>query len=167
MIETDSGPSPTSVNIASRAGYIEAIDQVISRSGKTLRIFEYNLEEGGFNTAARFDQLRGFLLKNRQNRIMIILRDIDYLLRYCPRMITLLTQFSHAISIHQITPEAKGVYDPFVIGDDRHFVRRFHFDGPKGLLGLDDAVATRALLERFEEIWVASSPAVFSTTLGL
>lgn len=165
MAPTDSKPS--SISITSRDEYVDAINQVISKSSNTLRVFEYNLEEGGFNTSTRFDLLRSFLLKSRQNRLMVILHDIDYLVRYCPRMITLLTQFSHAMSIHQTTSEAKGIYDPFVIGDERHFVHRFHFDSPRGLLGLDEPVTVHPLLGKFEEIWGASTPAVFSTTLGL
>jgi hypothetical protein len=35
------------------------------------------------------------------------------------------------------------------------------------LRGLDDPIGARALIERFEEIWEASSPAVSATTLGL
>jgi hypothetical protein len=167
MAMSDSTPSPVSIEISSRSEYVEAINRVISKSSNSIRIFEYNLEEGGFNTSERFELLRSFLLKNRQNRLMIILHDVDYIVRYCPRMMTLLTQFSHAIDIHQSTPEARRTYDPFVIGDDRHYVHRFHFDSPRAKLGLDDTVATHPLLDRFEEIWMLSSPAVFSTTLGL
>ena len=59
------------------------------------------------------------------------------------------------------------VYDPFVIVDDRCFVHRFHFDEMRGLLALDDPIETHTFIERFSEIWEASSPSVSATTLGL
>ena len=79
----------------------------------------------------------------------------------------LLRQFSHVISIHETQDQAKNVYDPFVLVDDRHYAHRFHYDGAQGMLAIDDPHGARTLRDRFEEIWAASDPAIPATTLGL
>ena len=100
------------------ADYTEAIDTLIELARHRLRIFDYNLEDGGYTTLRRYDLLRTFLLKSRSNRLEVILHDIDYLTLFCPRILSLLKQFSHAITVQQTTPQAKGIYDPFAIADE-------------------------------------------------
>jgi hypothetical protein len=71
------------------------------------------------------------------------------------------------VTIHETQQQAKGVYDPFVVADETHSVRRFHFEDLRGLLAKDDPIEASTLAERFEEIWEASTPAVTANTLGL
>ena len=54
--------------IASKAEFAAALDEVIGRTERSLRIFDPTLAGFGFNTAARDEQLRTFLLKRRSNR---------------------------------------------------------------------------------------------------
>jgi hypothetical protein len=151
----------------STGDYVEAIDILIEHAVHRLRIFDYNLEDGGYTTLRRHDLLRSFLLAKRSNRLEIVLHDIDYLTRFCPRIISLLKQFSHAITIRQTTPQAKGIYDPFAIADEDCFLHRFHYDDPRAMLALHDLEGSHVLIKRFEEIQAASAPAITTTTLGL
>lgn len=147
--------------------YREALDILIGIARQRLRIFDYNLEDGGYNTLQRFDLLRAFLLRNRSNRLEIVLHDTDYLARFCPRILNLLKQFSHAVSIMETTPQAKGIYDPFAVADQAFYVHRFHYDSPHALLALNDMGSGKTLTKRFEEIKEASGPVRSATTLGL
>ena len=147
--------------------YCEAIDILIEMARQRLRIFDYNLEDGGYSTLRRYDLLRAFLLRNRRNRLEIILHDTDFLIRFCPRILSLLKQFSHAVSIMETTPQAKGIYDPFAVADQAFYVHRFHYDAPRALLALNDVGGGHTLIKRFEEIREASAPAISATTLGL
>lgn len=149
------------------SAYREAIDTLIRQAHRTLRIFDYNLADGGYNTPLRQELLRAFLLASRANRLTLILHDTDYLLRGCPRLLTLLDQFSHAVEIRQTTADAKNVYDPFIIADEAHCLHRFHYDHPRALLALNDPEKARTLSERFAEIREASEPAAPLTPLGL
>jgi hypothetical protein len=143
-----------------------ALDDVIALAQRELRIFDTTLGSR-FNSTVRADAIRRFLLSSRRNRLRIVLHDPAPLDRNCPRMMQLLRSFSHAISINETHPQAKLVYDPFAVADEQHFARRFHFDEMRGLCGLDDPIGARTLIDRFEEIWEASSPSVSATTLGL
>ena len=69
--------------------------------------------------------------------------------------------------INETEPQAKGVYDPFALADERDYVHRFHYDDSRGLLALDDPQGALGLSERFQELWEASYPAASATTLGL
>lgn len=147
--------------------YRNAVDTVIARARRRIRIFDFNLDGGGYNSPRRDDLLRAFLLANRTNRLEVALHDTDYLTQSCPRLMSILQQFSHAVYFYQTTAQARDVYDPFVIIDGTHYVHRFHYESPRAVMALDDIAGAHVLERRFEEIWQASVPAVSATILGL
>jgi len=159
-------PNPQHSPIFGNAEYEAAIDTILGKASGRIRIFDHTLGKE-YNAPGRSELLRRFLLASRRNTLQIVLHDTRSMDRNCPRILNLLRTYAHAISIHETHPSAKLVYDPFVIGDDRCFVHRFHFDEMRGLLAVDDPIGTNTFIERFSEIWEASSPAVFATTLGL
>jgi len=146
--------------------YEAALDTLFEMPGRTLRIFDRALSSG-YNSPRRHDLLRRFVLANRAARIQIVVHDASNLVRDCPRLINLIRDLSYAISVNETQPEAKSVYDPFAVVDERHYVHRFHYDGPRGVLALEEPQGARGFVQRFEEIWEASVPAVSGTTLGL
>lgn len=167
MAENPEKPVLLHRQLNSTADYTEALDVLIELARHRLRIFDYNLEDGGYTTLRRYDLLRTFLLASRSNRLEIVLHDTDYLTRFCPRILGLLKQFSHAITIQETTPQAKAIYDPFTIADEACFLHRFHYDNPRALLALHDIEGSHVLIKRFEEIRAASAPAIPATILGL
>lgn len=144
----------------------QALDELIANTAHTVRIFDKNIGRG-FNSPQRYELLRQLLLARRTNRVYIVLHETANIARDCPRLIMLLRQFSHAVSIHQTLPDARRVYDPFAVADDARFVHRFHYDDVRGVATVGDIAATGLLLKRYEEIWQASAPAVAATTIGL
>jgi hypothetical protein len=160
----DSSPIHRPLNGAGE--YEAALDEIIDSAGSALRIFDHTLS-AAYNSPRRHEALRRFLLASRRNTLRIVVHEPAHLDRNCPRLLALLRQFSHAIHIHETHPVAKSVYDPFAVADDRFFVHRFHFEELRGLSALEDPIGAHTLIERFEEIWEASSPAVGPTTLGL
>ena len=159
-------PQPHHEKLASEAELEAALERLLARVQRRLCVFDATLSHS-FANAARTDLLRSFLLSSRSNRIRIVLHDASSLARDCPRLLGLLRRFSHAIAIQETEAQAKGVHDPFVIGDERDHLHRFHYDAARGLLVLDDPQATLPFTQRFEELWAASAPAVSATTLGL
>lgn len=148
-----------------RFAYEQALDELIANAAHTVRIFDRNIGHG-FNSLQRYELLQQFLLAKRANRVYLVLHDTANIVRDCPRLITLLRQFSQGVSIRQTLPEARRVYDPFAVADDTRFVRRFHYDGWRGVATVG-VPATSLLLKRYEEIWHASAPALAATTIGL
>jgi len=79
----------------------------------------------------------------------------------------LLRQFSASMFIYQTPKNLQYISEPFSVADESHFVRRFHFDDPRGILAQNDPENARALKSRFMEMWASSHPAVSATKLGL
>jgi hypothetical protein len=146
--------------------YEAVIDSLIPQTQRTIRIFDRSLSRA-YNSNARYEALRQFLLAGLGNRLLIVLHETAQLERDCPRMIMLLRHFSTAVKINETLRPAKHVYDPFVIFDASHYVHRFHYEHLRAAQGSNDVNGAQLLLDRYEEIWEASAPAVFANTTGL
>ncbi len=158
-------PQHTSLN--GMTDYINALDTLCSLAQRSLFIFEKDFDGIGFNSAARYDTLRAFLLANPMNRLHLLAHDTAPLVQRCPRVMMLLRQFSYSLQIYRTPDHLRRVSEPFAIADELHFVRRFHFDDAHGILATHDPEGARALQFRFLEMWSASSPGASATTLGL
>lgn len=153
--------------LAARGDFRSGFEAVLGMVKRELRIFDPDLAEYGFNAPAVDEALRKFLLGSRTNRLLIVVHDTTYITQSCPRLLLLLKDFSHMVSINQTDEAIRKLDDVLVVGDDEHYLRRPRFDQPKGVMMLCDAAETRGWLNRFEEIWAASAPAVSATTIGL
>lgn len=149
------------------ADYIAALDTVCASAQRTLNIFEKDFSDIGFNSEARFDTLRHFLLAGTNNRLQLLAHDPQHLIRYCPRMMMLLREFSHSMFIYQTPPHMKNETEPFAVADSAHYVRRYHFDDTRGLLARNDPEGARQLNSHFQEMWLSSHSGATPTRLGL
>lgn len=147
--------------------YIAALDTVCASARHSLNIFEQDFSDIGFNSEARYEALRHFLLGSTNNRLRLLAHDPQHLVRFCPRMMMLLREFSHSMEIFQTPAHMKGVTEPFAVADNANFVRRYHFDDARGLLAKNDPEGARLLNSRFQEMWQASHPGATPTRLGL
>jgi hypothetical protein len=147
--------------------YVAALDTLCKTARHDLYIFEKNYDGLGFNIEARYTALRNFLLANSTHRLFVLAHDTNYLSTLCPRMIMLLHQFGTSMFIYQTPKNLQYISEPFSIADETNYVRRFHFDDPRGILGQNDPENARVLKSRFMEMWAVSHPAVSSTKLGL
>lgn len=146
--------------------YEAVIDSLIPLTQNVIRVFD-KTPSRAFNSPQRHEALSRFLLASRTNRLTIILHETENLELNCPRLVLLLRQFSHAVSIRQTLRMARQVYDPFVIFDASHYVHRFHYDHLRAAQGTHDVLGAQQLLDRFEEILEASAPAVPASVSGL
>lgn len=149
------------------ADYVAALDQVCAAAQHSLLIFEKDFSDIGFNSEARYDTLRDFLLGSSTSSLRLLAHDPQYLIRYCPRMMMLLREFGHGMDIFQTPPHLQNVTEPFAVADNAHSVRRYHFDDTRGLLALNDPRGARELRARFEEMWQSSHSGAAPTRLGL
>ena len=164
------GGAPTEPSYRPIAGIAEsvvAIDQVIAVVQSTLKVFDLTLSNRGFNSPARADTLREFLVRARTHRVLIALHDTDLLVRENPRLLQLLRQFPMSIEIHRTVGEATKARDPFVLADDHSVWHQLHFEQPRAIVALHSPPDAMPISQRFDEIWELSEPAVSATTLGL
>lgn len=147
--------------------YTAALDTLCKLAQRNLYLFEKNYDGMGFNTEARYTMLHNFLLANPAHRLFVLAHDTHYLSTLCPRMMMLLRQFGTSMFIYQTPPNLQYISEPFSVADEAHYVRRFHFDDPRGILAQQDPENARALKSRFLEMWASSHPGVSSARLGL
>ena len=149
------------------ADYIAALDTLCGLAHRTLYVFEKNFEDIGFNSQARHDTLRHFLLSSQTNRLHLLAHDARPITLHCPRLVLLLRQFSHSMHIYQTPRHLQHLTEPFAVADESHYVRRFHFDDTCGILAQNDPDEAHVLKSRFTEMWASSHPAISGATTGL
>ena len=164
---TETEEQTTTKAISGFSAMMQAIDELVVNATGRIAIFDRDLADYGFNSAERFNRLKVFLLASRRNHIQIVVHRSEYLERDCTRMIILLRQFPHAVSISRTLPEAQRVSDAFMVVNGLHYFHRFHSDQPRAELALYDESGASELQRRFEEILTYSEPAVGATVLGL
>ena len=159
-------PTPVERSVGSIAEQAQGIDEVIDRARLVVRVFDIDLSQVGWSGAERAERLSAFL-RRRGARLELIVHDTRFLEQSCPRLVTLLKRYGHAMTVYKTGPEARSAMDPLTIADDRHFLHRFHVDGPRASLAFDAPLAARPLVARFEEIWSTGEPGLTGTVLGL
>jgi hypothetical protein len=164
-----SGPAtqPEYARFDNETDYQLAVDRLLAQPGRELRVFDPDLTTLRLTAPERIERLQKFLLGSRTRRIYIALHEPDWLTRRCPRMMTLLARFSHAIQINRTQEEIRNIQDSFLVLDARHYVRRPVAEQFRGAIGVNDETEALAMRGRFLEIWAASYPGVSSTTIGL
>jgi len=149
------------------AAQSEAIDALVDLAQHRLQVFDVDLAQGGWPSAARSDRLAAFLRRAPKARIDVIVHDTRWLETRCPRLLALLRLHSHSITVYRTGPEARSAMDPLVIADGRHFLHRFHVDQPRATLAIEQPQLARPLVTRFEQIWATGEPGLGATVLGL
>jgi len=167
MTKDSTEPRPERRLITTRREYLASFDELAHRAHHALRIFDPDGAQLRLNRPASADRLRTFLLASRDNRLLVAVHSAEHLRKHCPRMMTLVSEFSFAIAIHQTEGEATRAQDCFVLADAEHFVRRPVASASRGVLAIDEHHEAREIRGRFDEIWQSSFPAVTATTLGL
>lgn len=155
------------VQLDSLADYIAALDTLCKSAVHTLYFFEKDFVNIGFNSEARIETLRHFLLANPNNRLQLLAHDTRPISQYCPRLINLLRQFGHNMFIFQTPKNLQHLTEPFATADESYFARRFHFDDTRGILGKNDGEEARRLKSRFNEMWLVSQPNASTATTRL
>jgi hypothetical protein len=166
-ISTEPPIEPRLVALATVAEQVAAIDELVAMARHHIRVFDQDLSQTGWNSAARADNLAAFLRGVRGRRLDIIVHDTRYLESACPRLLKLLQGYAHAMSILRTGDDAKIATDPLLIVDSVHYLHRFHFEQPRATLGIGQPEQTQSLANRFDEIWATGEPGITGTVLGL
>jgi hypothetical protein len=160
-------PQPERQLFTEEADFQRHIDSVLALAQSEICLFDRNLKLSGLETRARLEALTQFLRRDRLNRIFLVLHEVRHVQANCPRLMGLLRMFGHAFTIHRTRPEIASLTEVLLIADKIHYVRRSHFDHPRGAAVYHDEAATKPIRNRFEEIWEASVAGISATTLGL
>ncbi|CAG0985765.1 hypothetical protein BURK2_02100 [Burkholderiales bacterium] len=166
MLELDP-QTPQRLPLEGRAAHCEAIDTLLGWAERSIGVFDHNLGDTGWNTPRRVEILTQFFQRSRLARLEVFLRDASRFHASLPRLAALLRTRAHAFCVYQVGDEALGLYDPFMVVDQRHYWHRFHFEHARGEIGVLLPDPASDLDKRLAEIREVSGPALPVTVLGL
>ena len=164
---SDKAPEPREQMLDTVASFGKAIDELVEIAQQRLQVFDIDLSQGGWQSAERAQALSAFLRRGRHARLDIIVHDTRHVETSCARLLLLLKQYAHAVTIYRTSGEARKAMDPLVIADGRHFVHRFHIEQPRASLAIEHPQLARPLVMRFEQIWATGEPGLSASVLGL
>jgi hypothetical protein len=147
--------------------YTLAIDLIITHANNTLMIFDQDLKLGEYASIIRYENIKRFLNRDAHTRLTMVLHDSDYLIKYCPRLYSLLETYGHKITVYLTNDAAKVAKDCFIIADGQHYVRRVHIDHARFKYALNDIESSASLMMRFNELLDETTMTVSPTQLGL
>jgi hypothetical protein len=147
--------------------YQAALDQIIVAAQYSIRIHDRDLEASGFNSAVSYEKLHHFCLAGGQRQIEILLDDTAYVQNRCPRLMTLLRDFSHVIEIRRTAADGTQPDYGFALGDRNMVLKRVDKSALLGQFDPDDAASAAVLHQQFDYLWQRAAGSVSATTLGL
>ena len=171
-----STPTPPDGASASRArqetlltvsAQVAALDEIVGLAQHSIRVFDYDMSEMGWNRAERAELLFTFLRRSRTAKVEIIVHETRWLEASCPRLMALLRSFGDRMTIYVTGPDARSASDPLVLVDGRHFLHRFHVEQPRAALAIESPHLAGPLVNRFDEIWATGEAGMTGTVLGL
>lgn len=158
---------PSIVKFTSHAEFLTLINECIACAGDCLQLFDPDFTRWSLGASATISLLNQFLLLKESNRLQLATHHFEYLQQSCPRFLTLLKNFDHAIECRQTPKNLRHLTDSFCIADESRIVRRFHADHFRGVATLGNSEEIQIYANRFAGIWIESLPGLHPTTLGL
>jgi hypothetical protein len=160
-------PQPRQQSLDTVSAQVAALDELVGIAQHTIRVFDNDMSEMGWNSATRAERLSAFLRHSRTSKVEIIVHETRWLEASCPRLLAVLRSFGDRMTIYRTGPEARGASDPLVLVDGRHFLHRFHIEQPRATLAIESPQLAGPLVNRFEEIWATGEPGLTGTVLGI
>lgn len=147
--------------------YQSAIDRLLALAEWEIRIYDQDMIELKLDSSPRLYHLKRLLQANRPDSIQCALRNFEPLKCDCPRLMHLLADYTHGMTIQQ-TPEHLGhLRDAMILVDGQHGLIRFDREQPRSKLLIGESEELLPYLRRFEEIWNEGGTPLSITTLGL
>lgn len=147
--------------------YQSGVDRLLALARREICIFDRDLLDLKLDSSARLEPLKSLLLSNQPARLRIALRSADSLQRDCPRLISLLADYAHSMTMQQTTDQLTRLRDSMILVDGCHGLIRFDQSQPRSKLLIDENEELQPYLRRFDEIWNEGGTPLSVTTLGL
>lgn len=153
--------------MTNEAEYRIGCDDVIQLAEHEILILDRALQAVRINEAQRTERLEQFLAADRNRRIRIALHEPEMVRTQAPRIMQLLSRFSHQMEVREIPDNLRHLADTHILADRRYGVRRFQFDQPRSALIVEDPPAISPWWDRFSELWEQSRSCLSANTTGL
>lgn len=147
--------------------YLAALDTLLANANRLIRIYDWDLSDGGYESSTRIELLAGFCKQGPGHEIRILLADDDWLTRQGGQMMRLLSVWGHVLQIRVRDSEPPPATDCFVLVDEKGVLKRFDKEQARGIMRLDSRAEVVDLGIRFDSEWDRAERRVSAHTLGL
>lgn len=147
--------------------YAHALNMLLSQAHRLVRIYDWDLSDGGYETPARIQLLTDFCKHGAGRQVRVLLADDNYLKRHAGQMMSLLKTWGHVLQVRVRDSEPSPATDCFVLVDEHGALKRFEKDNARGVMYPDSRADVVALGLRFDAEWDRAPNRVSSYTFGL
>ena len=144
-----------------------ALEKVLARATRTLRIFDADLTKLRLERPEQIAILGNFLSADIKNQIHAIIRNAEPLRRNRPRLMKRLALHPQHVLVFEAPEQIAKLSDSMLISDEQYALIRFHQDNVRSKIILDNADECLPYINRFEEIVREGGNQVSATVLGL
>ena len=147
--------------------YVSALNTLLAQANRLVRIYDWDLFGGGYETPARIQLLTDFCKVGMGRQVRILLADDAYLKRDAGQMMNLVRVWGHVLQVRVRDSEPSPATDCFVLVDERGALKRFDKDNAKGVMYPNSRSDVVDLGLRFDSEWDRAPKRVSAYTLGL
>lgn len=147
--------------------YVSALNTLLSQANRLVRIYDWDLSDGGYETPERIQLLTNFCKAALDRQVRILLADDSYLKRDAGQMMNLVKTWGHVVQIKVRDSEPPPATDCFVLVDERGALKRFDRGNARGVMYQDSRGDVVDLGLRFDAEWDRAPRRVSGHTLGL
>ncbi len=152
--------------LGSRAEAQSILDETVEQSRSIVRIFDDRGEFYGFERTSFATALSNFLTRDRQAQVMIVVHDITYIEKHCPRLHQIIRRFSPQLRLWVTDESIRGFARGMVIGDHGVLMSRPHFGQSATFVDYDEKSVSNAQ-SVFSELALLSQVALSGSVSGL
>jgi hypothetical protein len=142
-----------------------AVDELITKTERTLDVFDHSLALQDWGSKARCEALKVAMMARRV-RIRMLIVDTQILTTELPRLMQLLKTLGHQMSI-MAAPEGAFPASNFVVADQQHLLFRPNSVRSTGSLHFHNPYKSIGYVQSFEVIWQQGGRRVFPEAFGL
>lgn len=147
--------------------YVEALDRLLAQARRSIRIYDWDLADDGYERPARIELFRAFCKQGMGRQLRILLADDTYLTRHAGQMMQLLKVWGHVLEIRVRGSDPPPAEDCFVLVDETGVLKHFDKNATQGVMRLDSRGDVVDLGIRFDSEWERAAGRVTTRTLGL
>lgn len=133
-----------------------------------LMLYEHDFSAIGLESASGAAAIEAFCLRSAQEgALRILLRTPRYVEAQAPRLMRLLQQYGHRMTVRVVRKGTLCGDQPYLLNDGGGYVMRFHHDAFRGKTSANERETWARLKSEFEEAWGCAQPGPSGSALGL
>ncbi len=136
----------------------DALLELVASARHELVVCATALDPALFNTSALHDALADLLTRHPRNRVRLVVEDTEDMLRSCARLVGLARRLSDRFALQRLGERHHGLNMLFAVADGASCLVQQDLGVIDATLDLQAPRQSAALVERFEDIWMASEP---------